>query len=85
MLATGANAQLVLKEILTSKMVVMVISPPSSIFIMIIDVGALSRHKEGGEASMIYRKGRDRVCDTLHYTSPVRGASEVFDLGWYIY
>ena len=84
MLATGATAQLVLKEILTSKMVVTVISPPSSIFIMIIDVGALSRHKEGGEASTMYRKGRDRVCDTLHDTSLVRGAIEVFDLSWYI-
>ena len=53
--------------------------------LIVIDVGDLSQHKEGGEASTMYRKGRDRVCDTVHDTSPVRGAIEVFDLGWYIY
>jgi hypothetical protein len=52
--------------------------------LIVIDVGDLSQHKEGGEASTMYRKGRDRVCDTLHDTSLVRGAIEVFDLSWYI-
>jgi len=52
---------------------------------MIIDIGDFSCTRKEVRPARCIRKGRDRVWDTLHDTSPVRGAIEVFDLGWYIY